>query len=109
MYWFTWQSPVLDGRMRSYHGCKIPFVFDNTDECSHMTGGGPKARELAGKVSSAWTSFARSGDPNHSGLPKRPAFTAQKGETMILDWKCEVKDDPAARRDGLWNPLRCNF
>ena len=94
MYWFTWQSPVLDGRMRSFHGCEIPFVFDNTEECAHMTGGGAAARELAEKVSTAWTNFARTGDPNHVGLPKWPAFTAQNGETMIFDKKCEVKNDP---------------
>ncbi len=94
MYWFTWQSPVLDGRMRCYHGCEIPFVFDNTEACAHMNGGGGAARELAEKVSAAWTTFARAGDPNHSGLPKWPVFTAQNGETMIFDKKCEVKNDP---------------
>ena len=94
LYWFTWQSPVLDGRMRSFHGLEIPFIFENTDECAHMTGGGAEAREFAEKVSTAWTSFARKGDPNHSGIPKWPAFTAQKGETMILDRKWEVKNDP---------------
>jgi para-nitrobenzyl esterase len=59
-----------------------------------MTGGGGAARELAEKVSTAWTNFARTGDPNHSGIPKWPVFTAQNGETMIFDKKCEVKNDP---------------
>ncbi|HSW51116.1 MAG TPA: carboxylesterase family protein, partial [Bryobacteraceae bacterium] len=94
MYWFGWKTPVLDGRPRAFHCAELAFVFDNTDLCAQSTGGGPEARELAGKVSNAWINFARNGDPNHSGLPKWPVFTAAKGETMILDAKCEVKDDP---------------
>ena len=94
LFWFTWQSPVLDGRLRAFHTLDIAFAFDNTDRCAHMTGGGPEARDLAAKVSNAWISFARNGDPNHGGLPKWPLFTAAKGETMIFDKKCEVKNDP---------------
>jgi para-nitrobenzyl esterase len=97
MYWFGWKTPVLDGRPRAFHCAELAFVFYNTDLCAQSTGGGPEARELAGKVSDAWINFARNGDPNHPGLPKWPVFTSAKGETMILDAKCEVKDDPDRR------------
>jgi para-nitrobenzyl esterase len=59
-----------------------------------MTGGGADARALSARVSEAWIAFARKGDPNHPGLPKWPAFMADKGATMIFDNKCEVKNDP---------------
>ncbi len=40
-----------------------------------MTGGGPEARELAGKMSDAWMHFARTGDPNHPDAAATwPAF-----------------------------------
>jgi para-nitrobenzyl esterase len=97
VYWFGWKTPVLDGRPRAFHCSELAFVFYNTDLCAQSTGGGPEARELAGRISDAWIHFARNGDPNHAGLPKWPAFTAAKGETMILDTKCEVKDDPDRR------------
>jgi para-nitrobenzyl esterase len=94
MYLFTWQSPVLDGKYRAFHCLEIPFVFDNTDVYATMTCGGPGPRELAAKVSDAWINFARTGDPNHRGLPKWPAFRKDVGATMILDTKCEVKNAP---------------
>jgi para-nitrobenzyl esterase len=94
VYLFTWESPVLDGRYRSFHCLEIPFAFYNTDVYATMTGGGPDARNLAGKVSDAWISFARKGDPNHGGLPKWPAFNSDTSATMMLDKKCEVKNGP---------------
>jgi para-nitrobenzyl esterase len=94
MFWFTWQTPVLDGRPRAFHCAELPFVFNNTDRAAAMTGGGPEARELGGRVSDVWIAFARKGDPNHPGLPKWPAFTAKEGALMIFDNKCEVRMNP---------------
>jgi para-nitrobenzyl esterase len=93
VYLFVWNTPVLDGRVRSYHCSELPFVFDNTDRCDQATGGGPFARALAARVSEAWIRFARSGDPNHDGLPKWPAFAAEKQTTMVFDNKCTVQCD----------------
>jgi para-nitrobenzyl esterase len=94
LYLFAWKTPVLDGRIRSYHCAELPFVFDNTDRCDQATGGGPAARALAAKVSDAWIRFARTGNPHHSGLPEWPAFTAANGATMILDNTCAVVNHP---------------
>ena len=94
LYWFTWQTPVLDGRPRAFHCSELPFVFDNTDRCAAMTGGTPEARALGAKMADAWIAFARKGDPNHPGLPKWPVFNATAGPVMNFDNKCEVKNDP---------------
>jgi para-nitrobenzyl esterase len=94
MYLFAWQTPVLDGRPRAFHCSEIPFVFANSDVSAFATGGTPEARDLAGKVSDAWINFARKGDPNHSGLPKWPAYSADTGPVMVFDKVCEVKNDP---------------
>ena len=32
-YYFTWRSPVRDGKLRTFHTLEIPFVFDNVDAC----------------------------------------------------------------------------
>jgi para-nitrobenzyl esterase len=101
-YWFTWQTPVLDGRPGAFHCSELAFVFDNTDRCAPMTGGGPGPRALAAQVSDAWLHFARTGDPNHSGLPHWPAFTAAQCPTMIFDTECVMKNNPdGAERKAL--------
>jgi para-nitrobenzyl esterase len=94
LWWFTWQTPVLDGRPRAFHCSEMPFVFNNTDRAAAMTGGTAEARELGVRVSDAWINFARRGDPNHAGLPKWPAFGSGRAPVMIFDNKCEVKFDP---------------
>jgi len=93
VYLFAWNTPVLDGRIRSYHCAELPFVFDNTDRCDAATGGGPAARALAAKVSEAWIHFARSGNPNHRGLPDWPAYTSSQHPTMVFDNTCAVTYD----------------
>lgn len=74
-------------------------VFGNDDQIGTqvMNSGGTQARELAAKMSEARIAFAPTGDPQHAGLPKWPAFTAAKGATMLFDNKCEVKNDPAGQ------------
>ena len=91
LYQFAWETPVLDGRPRAFHGSEVAFVFYNTDRCERMTGDTSEARELAAKVSDAWIHFARTGNPNHPGLPEWPAFTPDLEPTMVFDTKCEVR------------------
>jgi len=91
MYLFTWQSPVMDGKYKAVHCMELPFVFNNIARCEEMTGGTKEAYVLADKVSKAWVQFARTGNPNHKGLPNWPAFNSKNTATMHFDNKCEVK------------------
>jgi carboxylesterase type B len=79
---------------RSDQAAVVSAVFDNTDRCDHMTGGGLEARTLAARISGAWVQFARTGNPNHGGLPPWPAFGTEKRPAMVFDDTCAVKDDP---------------
>jgi len=94
LYWFTWKTPLLDGRPRAFHCAELAFCFDNTDRCENMTGATAEARELAALVSESWIQFARSGNPSHRGIPGWPACTAEKCQTMILDRPCQMKENP---------------
>jgi para-nitrobenzyl esterase len=92
-YWFTWQSPQLDGVCGAWHTAELAFCFDNTKRCAQGTGNTPAAQELAKKMSTAWANFAASGNPSQAGL----AWTSSdptRCQTMIFDNHCGMADDP---------------
>lgn len=92
--WFGWEPPLFNNRMRARHCTDICFWYYNTDLMLTHTGGGKRPRELSDKMSGALIQFMATGDPNGGGLPDWPAYTVKKGETMILNDVCEVKNDP---------------
>ncbi|HKF47724.1 MAG TPA: carboxylesterase family protein [Terracidiphilus sp.] len=92
-YQFAWQTPVLDGRLMSFHCSELAFVFNNTARCDRMTGDGEAARALAAKMSDAWIAFARTGDPNTKGLPHWKPFTDAAKTTMVFDDVCQSRDN----------------
>lgn len=96
LYWFTWQTPILDGRPRAFHCAELAFAFDNTERCRSMTGDGEEARALAVQVSEAWIHFARTGNPNHPGLPKWAPVDQTGATSMIFDRRCEALVAPDA-------------
>ncbi len=91
MYMFAWESPVLDGILRSTHCMEIPFVFNNADVHASMTGGGTGAMKLADVMSQSWINFARTGDPNTEKLPEWPTYNCSEGAAMIFNDDCEVR------------------
>jgi para-nitrobenzyl esterase len=93
-YYFQWYSPVRDGKPRSFHTLDIPFVFQNLAICESMTGTGADRQPLSDKMSAAWASFARTGNPNHKGLPKWLPFNTTGRATMIFNNECRAVKDP---------------
>jgi len=96
-YIYAWRTPVLDGRPGSFHGAEIAFTFDNAELCDHYSGGSAEAIVLSRQVSTAWVSFARTGNPNHADLPHWPKYTSEHRATMQLDRQCEVRIGPESR------------
>ncbi len=94
LYWFTWQTPILDGRPRAFHCADIPFVFDNVQRCENMTGGGLGARGLAAAMADTWIQFARTGDPNHKGIAPWHRVSAQATPTMLFDASTHLVVNP---------------
>lgn len=102
VYRFDWRAPAWEGRMMAAHAFEIPFVFDNTNMNSDITGGSPEAKSLGARMSDAWIAFARSGNPNHAELPGWPAYTTSDRATMLFNNDCAVANDPGAAQRKLW-------
>jgi para-nitrobenzyl esterase len=94
LYYFTWETPVQGGRLKSPHTMEIPFAFDNVKITARLTGGGAEAMALADKVSDTWIAFARTGNPNTPKLPRWPAFNAKERATMVINNVSKVANDP---------------
>ena len=92
--WFGWQPPLFDSRMRAFHCDDICFWFYNTDLMLTHTGGGKRPRALSDKMAKSFLNFARTGNPNGGGLPNWKPYTAEKGETMVLNDQSMLALDP---------------
>jgi len=92
-YYFTWQTPILDGLPGAWHTADLQFCFDNTRRCAQGTGDTPEARALAKKMASSWARFAATGNPSIPGLDW-PATDPRTQRTLVWDNHCRMVDDP---------------
>ncbi|HMG35873.1 MAG TPA: carboxylesterase/lipase family protein [Blastocatellia bacterium] len=101
LYLFTWPSPGVGGKFGAVHGTDVSLVFHNAH--GPITGTGPEARMLADKMASAWVAFAKTGNPNATGLPQWPAYNPDTRATMIFDKDVRVENDPLRELRLLWD------
>jgi para-nitrobenzyl esterase len=92
-YYFTWQTPILDGQPGAWHTAELQFCFDNTKRCEQGTGNTLEAQALAKKMASAWATFAVSGNPSLPDLHWTPT-DPESNKTMVWDNECRMADDP---------------
>jgi para-nitrobenzyl esterase len=79
-----------DGGKGAWHCSCIPFSFHNAVKVPvyHFDGMEKIEKEMSG----AWASFARTGNPNHPGLPEKwPEYNLENKGVMIFDRKSEVR------------------
>jgi para-nitrobenzyl esterase len=97
VYQMTWKTPVLDGILGTPHTICLPFVFGNVDVAAGLTGNGPERYSLQDRMMGAWIAFARTGNPNHGGLPQWKPYNANERPSMVFDNECKMVND--LRRD----------
>jgi para-nitrobenzyl esterase len=88
IYDFAWNTPVFGGKLRAFHTSELPLVYRRVQF--------PQSEELSRQLAGAWAAFARSGDPNHAGLPTWTAYSAAERPTMIFDvGKTQLASNPS--------------
>ena len=105
VYLWAWRTAADGGRLGATHAVEVPFVWDNTDIPNRMTTGSPEEKALAAITSEAWIQFARTGNPNHKGLPNWPAYTLKDRSTMVFDTVCRMVNDQGGEERRFWQSL----
>ena len=84
----------MGGKLGACHALDIPFVFRQlaSPEAEFLTRG-TAPQDLSDMMSTAWSGFARTGQPAAPGLPDWPDYGPER-RTMILDETPRVEGDP---------------
>lgn len=85
---FMLESPLMGGLV-AWHCSELPFVFHNAEyiESAFIPG---VSQQLQDQMANAWVAFARTGNPNHAGLPNWPAVRVDYTTTMLFDTQCSL-------------------
>jgi para-nitrobenzyl esterase len=81
-------------KLRAFHTLDIPLVFDNNRQPGSRTGNGGEGQRVAAMMSDALLAFARTGNPNHAGLPSWETYALQRRQTMLFAADSRQADDP---------------
>ncbi|MGH8175011.1 MAG: carboxylesterase/lipase family protein [Steroidobacter sp.] len=93
-YQLDFRSPLEGGRYGAMHTMDIPLMFDNIAQPGSLTGSSAEAQQTAHHMSNALIAFARTGDPNHTGLPEWRRYTLPDRATMLFDARAKLANDP---------------
>jgi para-nitrobenzyl esterase len=79
------------------HAGEIEYVFGTLDSVPRVTWE-PADRQLSQQMMSYWTNFARTGNPNGSGLPTWPEYDSKTPQVQHLDTTVVSKPDTTRPR-----------
>ena len=104
MYLLTYRSTSTYRKYDSAHTMEIPFVFGVIDDLDVIAfiGRDSHRETLMKQVQQAWMNFARSGNPNHPGLPIWPQYDENTRATMELGIDSHVVNDPLSEERRAW-------
>jgi para-nitrobenzyl esterase len=90
VYYYDHRTP--DSPDGANHAAEVTYVFGNFGGI----GGAPSSEDLAlsDMIRSYWINFARTGNPNGSGLSQWPAFTEKNQEVLFFDTGASAKPIP---------------
>jgi para-nitrobenzyl esterase len=94
VYFTSWETPAGGGVFKAPHTIEIPFMLYSYDKVRAFVGPGPEPKHMADQIGGAWVAFARTGNPNHPGIPHWPAYDPKTRPVMDFNLKSQVVNDP---------------
>ena len=106
-YLFTWPSPAFNGDLGACHALELPFVFNtfNAPGFKVFVGKSPDLNAISHKIMDAWIAFARTGNPNHDGIPKWPLYDFEKRSTMLINNEFKVVEKFLDKERAAWDDI----
>jgi para-nitrobenzyl esterase len=110
-YLFGFESPLYKNILGACHTIDLPFIFgtyDHSNPNTEIMVGRNNIEELetfSNLIMDTWISFAKTGDPNHSGLPKWPKYDLNNRATMILKQDPEIVNAPMDEERFAWENI----
>ena len=106
-YMFTWPSPGLNGELGACHALELPFVFNNFDApgFQDFIGNGQDLEAISYKMMDAWIAFARTGNPNHDGIPHWPSYDVEKRSSMLINKEFKVTEKFLDEERAAWDDI----
>jgi para-nitrobenzyl esterase len=104
-YQLDWGSPGDGGKWGAFHTLDIPLMFGTLTAPGSLTGDGEPARRVSATMQLALLSFARTGDPNYTGLARWEPYTLPRRQTMVFDVESRLADDPRGAERRLFEKV----
>ncbi len=106
LYQLMWNTPVMDGLLRSPHSLDLPLVFDIAmgERWKPYTGAVPAADRVAKAMSAAWAEFARTGDPG-TGALQWPDYSLRRRDVMLFDEDSTHATDAFRETRQFWDDV----
>ncbi|MEM9667837.1 MAG: carboxylesterase family protein [Pseudomonadota bacterium] len=82
LYLFSRTPPKKKQTLGAWHGSEIAFVFDSHIKSLGFTDADASLTDI---MTTYWTNFAKTGDPNSGEVPNWPAYTAVEDTWIQLD------------------------
>ncbi|KJS08794.1 MAG: hypothetical protein VR73_04380 [Gammaproteobacteria bacterium BRH_c0] len=105
VYKLTWQTPVVEGRLRSPHGLDMPLFFNTVETARELLGPGDEPVVMGRAMSRAIAAFARTGKPDTDEHPPWPAYDTSARQTFMFDIPLRIVSDPDAETRRFWESL----
>ncbi|MGB0906246.1 MAG: carboxylesterase/lipase family protein [Maricaulaceae bacterium] len=98
LYSFNRVGPSEKQTVGAFHSAELPFVFDTHEK---IMGYSKEDEALTEQMTSYWTNFAKTGNPNGEGLPNWPAHQGENWMMLEANTGEQTRAVKAHRKDKL--------